>query len=246
MTAQQPDWDAVYVAGTPPPWDIGGPQPAFVRLADSGLLRGRVLDAGCGTGEHALLAAAHGADTVGVDVAPPAIRKAREKAAERGLPARFEVADSLNLGQLGMSFDTVIDCGLFHVFNDEDRVRYVTSLASVVRSGGCCYVLCFSDREPGDMGPRRCARTNSHRRSATAGSLPTSRRRSSRSTADPAPRRHRPGWPLSAGCDPPPRCQCAAGCCGPRGCGPHLAAELGDELGADGFDPRGAVQKLDP
>ncbi len=155
MTTQPPDWDAVYQAATPPPWDIGRPQPAFVRLADSGLLCGRVLDAGCGTGEHALLAAARGADAVGVDMSPRAIDHARAKAAERGVTARFEVADALNLGQLAMTFDTVIDSGLFHVFDDEARIRYVTSLATALKPGGRCYLMCFSDRQPGDWGPRR-------------------------------------------------------------------------------------------
>jgi cyclopropane fatty-acyl-phospholipid synthase-like methyltransferase len=152
---QPPDWDTVYVSDAPPPWDIGRPQPAFLRLADSGVLRGHVLDAGCGTGEHALMAAAHGADAVGVDVSSAAIARARAKAAERGLSARFEVADALDLGQLGMTFDTVIDSGLFHVFDDEGRARYVTSLASVLRSGGTCYLMCFSDLQEGTMGPRR-------------------------------------------------------------------------------------------
>ena len=54
-----------------------------------------------------------------------------------------------------MTFDTVIDSGLFHVFDDEVRARYVTSLASVLKSGGNCYLMCFSDRQPGDRGPRR-------------------------------------------------------------------------------------------
>jgi SAM-dependent methyltransferase len=150
-----PDWDAAYASGTPAPWDISRPQAAFVRLADSGLLCGRVLDAGCGTGEHALLAAAHGADAIGVDISPRAIGRAREKAAARGLAARFEVADALNLGQLGMTFDTIIDSGLFHVFDDQGRVGYVASLASALESGGSCYLMCFSDRQPGDFGPRR-------------------------------------------------------------------------------------------
>ena len=151
-----PGWDTVYAPGAaPPPWDIGRPQQAFLRLADRGLLSGRLLDAGCGTGEHALLAAARGAEAMGVDISPRAIAKARDKAAERGLPARFEVADVLNLGQLGMTFDTVIDSGVFHVFDDEDRARYVTSLGSVLRPDGCCYLMCFSDRKPGGYGPRR-------------------------------------------------------------------------------------------
>jgi cyclopropane fatty-acyl-phospholipid synthase-like methyltransferase len=148
-------WDEAYTTDTPPPWDIGRPQPAFVRLADDGRLRGQVLDAGCGRGEQALLAAAHGADAVGVDISPSAIEQARRKAAERGLTVRFEVADALNLGQLGLTFDTVIDCGLFHTFDDDGRARYVTSLASVLRAGGTCYLMCFSDRQPGEFGPRR-------------------------------------------------------------------------------------------
>jgi SAM-dependent methyltransferase len=148
-------WDDSYTGADPPPWDIGRPQQAFVRLADEGLLAGRVLDSGCGTGEHALLAASRGADVTGIDVAPTAIARARAKAAERGLRARFEVADSLNLEYLGQTFDTVIDSGVFHVFADEDRARYVASLAAVVRLGGTCHLMCFSDRQPGDWGPRR-------------------------------------------------------------------------------------------
>jgi SAM-dependent methyltransferase len=149
-----PSWDDAY-SGQAPPWDLGRPQPAFVRLAASGLLTGQALDAGCGTGEQTLLAASSGADALGVDVSPLAIERARGKAAARGIKARFEVADALNLAELGLTFDTVIDSGLFHVFDDESRARYVTSLASVLRPGGRLYLMCFSDRQPGTAGPRR-------------------------------------------------------------------------------------------
>lgn len=155
MTTVPHDWDSIYAGGQRPPWDIGRPQAAFVRLANQGLLSGALLDAGCGTGEHTLLAASYGADALGIDVALAAIERARHNASTRGLVARFEVADALALDPLGEVFDTVIDSGLFHVFDDAARTRYVTGLGSVVRSGGCCYLMCFSDLQPGDRGPRR-------------------------------------------------------------------------------------------
>ena len=150
-------WDAAYTAESPAPWDIGRPQPAFARLADAGRLTGRVLDVGCGTGEHALLAARHGADATGVDVAPAAIERARAKAAQRGLTVRFLVGDALDLEPVGLAgtIDTVIDSGVFHVFSDEDRPGYVAGLASVLKPGGVTYLMCFSNRQPGGFGPRR-------------------------------------------------------------------------------------------
>jgi len=150
------DFDAMY-AGSPP-WDIGRPQPAFLALATAGKLHGRVLDVGCGSGEHALMAAELGLDATGVDTAPTAIAIAERKAAERGLAVRFAVFDALDLGRLGGSFDTVLDSGLFHVFDDDDRARYIESLASATAPGSVYHLLCFSDREPGDWGPRRVSR----------------------------------------------------------------------------------------
>jgi SAM-dependent methyltransferase len=148
-----PDFDAAYT-GTPP-WDIGRPQPAFEDLARREGLAGKVLDVGCGTGEHALMAAALGLEVVGIDAAPRAIELAKQKAAGRGLPVRFIVWDALALESMGEQFGTVLDCGLFHVFDDGGRAAYVRSLSAAVASGGRYHMLCFSDRQPGDWGPRR-------------------------------------------------------------------------------------------
>lgn len=138
-----------------PPWDIGRAQPAFRAIADEGALRGRVLDAGCGTGEHALLAASLGFDATGIDGAPLAIDQAQAKARARGLDVRFIVGDVLELASFEERWDTVLDCGVFHVFDDDDRAAYVDSLAAVTPPGGRYFMLCFSDEQPGDDGPRR-------------------------------------------------------------------------------------------
>jgi SAM-dependent methyltransferase len=144
-------WDASYVEG-PAPWDVGRPQPAVVRLASEGAFAGAVLDAGCGSGENALHIASLGSPVLGVDVAETALALARAKAAERGIEVEFAWADAFELERLGRRFDTVLDCGLLHTFDVDERPRYVASLGSVTERGGTVYVLCFSDAGP-DTGP---------------------------------------------------------------------------------------------
>jgi len=144
-------WDASYYDG-PAPWDTGQPQPAVVRLASAGGFAGAVLDAGCGTGENALHVALLGLPVLGIDVAETALAIARAKADDRGINVEFAVADALQLERLGRKFATVMDCGLFHTFDGDERPRYVASLASVTEQGGTLYVLCFSDGGP-DTGP---------------------------------------------------------------------------------------------
>ena len=143
-----------------PPWDIGRPQPAFEALADAGEIAGPVLDAGCGTGENALFLAARGFEVVGVDAVEAAVEAARRKALARGLEAEFLVHDALALDGLGRRFATVVDSGLFHTFDDRERVRFVKSLAAALTLGGRYYVLCFSERElaRGRPAPRHSGR----------------------------------------------------------------------------------------
>jgi SAM-dependent methyltransferase len=148
-------WNASYLDG-PAPWDVG-PQPAVVRLAAQGAFTGAVLDAGCGTGENALHLASLGLSVLGVDVAETAVAMARGKADDRGIAVEFAVADALALERLGRRFGTVLDCGLFHTFDVEERPGYLASLASVTEPGGTLYLLCFSDEGP-DPGPHPVGR----------------------------------------------------------------------------------------
>jgi SAM-dependent methyltransferase len=139
-----------------PPWEISRPQQAILAVADR--ITGSVLDAGCGTGENALYFASRGQKVTGIDFLAEPIRLAERKAVERGLTATFRVMDALALKDLSEGFDSAIDSGLFHVFGDDDRRRYVEGLGSVLKPGGRLFLLCFSDAEPGDQGPRRVSR----------------------------------------------------------------------------------------
>jgi SAM-dependent methyltransferase len=142
------------------PWDIGRPQPTLVSIAEQ--VSGPVLDAGCGTGEHALFFAARGHHAVGIDFLEKAIDRARAKARERGVKVQFLVKDATALEGWDQRFMSVIDCGLFHCFSDDDRRRYVRGLAHVLEPGGRLFLLSFSDEEPGTDGPRRVTRQEVH------------------------------------------------------------------------------------
>ena len=147
-------FETKYAGGAP--WDIGRPQKVFVEAADQ--IGGRVLDAGCGTGDNALFFAGRGNTVTGIDFLEEPIKRARRKAEERGVAVTFLVKDALNLADWSERFDNVIDCGLFHVFSDEDRNKYVAGLATVLKAGGKLFMVCFSDEEPGTEGPRRVSK----------------------------------------------------------------------------------------
>lgn len=73
---------------------------------------------------------------LGVDVAETALAIARAKADDREITVEFAAADAFQLERLGRTFATVLDCGLFHTFDGDERPRYVASLASVTVSDG--------------------------------------------------------------------------------------------------------------
>ncbi len=148
------DFQAMYAGKAP--WDIGRPQKPFIDVADQ--ITGSILDAGCGTGDTALFFAGRGCKVTGIDFLEGPIQRAKRKAVERGLSATFLVKDALTLKDWTERFDNVIDSGLFHVFSDDDRRRYGEGLATVLKPDGQVFLICFSDEEPGNQGPRRVSK----------------------------------------------------------------------------------------
>jgi 2-polyprenyl-3-methyl-5-hydroxy-6-metoxy-1,4-benzoquinol methylase len=135
-------YDAAYTGV--PNWDIGRPQRSFVYLVEAGLVRGPVLDVGCGTGELSLFLARQGFKVLGIDLSAAAIEQARAKAHWRRVDAAFLEWDALYLDRLaaaGFSFGTVVDSAMYHLLRDDERDRLVNGLGTVVRSGGLYCVL---------------------------------------------------------------------------------------------------------
>jgi 2-polyprenyl-3-methyl-5-hydroxy-6-metoxy-1,4-benzoquinol methylase len=137
------------------PWDTGHPQSEIKRLAESGEIKGAVLDVRCGAGENALYIAQKGFRVTGIDSEPTVIAKAMLEAAARNVKVPFFAFDALHLGCLGMVFDTVIDTGLFYVYSDFEKKIFVNSLAQALKKGGQYHMLCISELEKGSFGPRR-------------------------------------------------------------------------------------------
>ena len=99
------------------------------------------------------MAAELGLEAWGIDTSPRAIKLAREKASARGLAADFRAWDALDLQGLREPFGTVVDSGLFHIFERDERERFVESLRHAVASGGRYVMLCFSESVRMGFGP---------------------------------------------------------------------------------------------
>ncbi len=136
-------------------WETGRPQPEVVTLSRVGGIGGVVLDAGCGTGENAIYLAKVGLTVIGADLAPRAVQIARRKASARGQTVEFAVCDARSLPFPVETFDTVLDSGLYHVFDEAGKTRYEQCLRRVVRPGGLVHIIVWSEEQPGQEGPAR-------------------------------------------------------------------------------------------
>jgi ubiquinone/menaquinone biosynthesis C-methylase UbiE len=149
------DWNEAY-EGTPP-WDIGHPQSVFEALIKDGeITHGRALDIGCGRGDNAIMLAINGCDVTGIDIVEDAITDAKTKSIIHHVKVNFVVGNALQMDRLFMEaeFDFVIDSGLFNAMTDEERPVFAQQVRRVLKPGGKYFMLCFSDKEPGDYGPR--------------------------------------------------------------------------------------------
>ena len=142
------------------PWQIDRPQPEVLKLIEEGKFESPVLDIGCGAGDNAIELARRGYRVLGMDLVPEALRMARQKAEMAALtqPPEFILGDAARLAESGVEAETVLDCALFHIFEDEERPAYVHGLESVLSPGGRLHILSFSELETREPGPRRLSR----------------------------------------------------------------------------------------
>jgi len=101
----------------------------------------RVLDAGCGEGVLACLAAAKGARVVGAEISGGNIEGARELAVEMGVEVEWVQADAENLPFADRSFEMVISSHVLEHLPDMDKglseIRRITDSAAVIAMPTC-------------------------------------------------------------------------------------------------------------
>ena len=137
------------------PWDTGRPQPAIIKLAEAGQIRGSVLDVGCGTGENVLYLAAQRPRSLGYRLRACCHRAGQGQSCGAKNQRPFSRGERLGAWQARQAVrhgDRL--WAVPHVL-DEERSIFVRSLSAVLRAGGSLYLLCFSDEQPGTEGPRR-------------------------------------------------------------------------------------------
>jgi SAM-dependent methyltransferase len=130
------DWEARYQAGDMP-WEKGEASPGLVDFlaAHPDLKRGTVCVPGCGTGHDVRAWARAGFDLHGCDIAPSAVRIARQRTEEAGLKARIELADFL-MDVPPFTFDWVFEHTLFCAINPAERDNYVKAVLRWLKPDG--------------------------------------------------------------------------------------------------------------
>jgi SAM-dependent methyltransferase len=129
------DWEARYQTGDMP-WEKGKASPGLVDFLASHpeLPRGTVGVPGCGTGHDARAWAKAGFEAHGYDIAPSAVRQARDRTPP-GLKADFAQRDFLR-DEPPFRFDWIFEHTLFCAIEPKDRDQYVKAVLRWLKPGG--------------------------------------------------------------------------------------------------------------
>lgn len=144
------DWEQRYRRGETR-WEKGSPAPPLTEFLARRPMMGDVLVPGCGTGHDVRAIAACGASVLGIDIAPSAIRIAREHPRVRD--ERYEIGDFLQPGAPFGHFDWLFEHTLFCAIDVDRRQDYASAVVGSLRPGGFFLAIFYLDpahTEPGE------------------------------------------------------------------------------------------------
>ena len=129
------EWEQRYLSGDTP-WEKGSPSPGLEDfLAQNEIPRGAVLVPGCGTGHDVRAWAKAGFNVTGYDLAPSAIRLAKESTQAAGLSADFVLGNFL-ADLPPKRFDWIFEHTLFCAIDPGQRADYVAAVRRWLTPGG--------------------------------------------------------------------------------------------------------------
>jgi len=148
-------WDSAYRGGRRPGWDVGRPSTKLIAAVEEGTIKpGRAVVLGCGTGTNAIYLAKNGFDVTGIDIAPTALVRAKEKADKAGVKVRWLLADVTAPPKI-RPFDFIFDRGCYHGVRRSNAAGYVKSLIRLSKPGTQALILAGNANEERHYGPPR-------------------------------------------------------------------------------------------
>ncbi len=133
-----------------PPWDSGiSPPELFEFMANHPA--GSAIDLGCGTGTNVVTLAQHGWQVTGIDFAPRAIHRAKQKVRAAGLSAQLQVGDVTHLNGITGPFELALDLGCFHGL--QNKAAYLDEMNRVLSKGGFWLMYGFFKSAADQPGP---------------------------------------------------------------------------------------------
>lgn len=148
------DWNDRYLENDTP-WDKGEAAPPLLEYLKKNRIEGSVLIPGCGTGHDSRVLAAHGANALGIDVAPLAIEKAKSYPAPSSGTVSYALGDFFSpelQEKLSRNFDYVFEHTCFCAIDPSMRESYAKAASIALKPGGQLIGIFFTHLES-DGGP---------------------------------------------------------------------------------------------
>ena len=111
------------------------------------LCKGRLLDAGCGSGKYSIPLQMRGFEVVGVDVSPDALKMAAKGSVCRELDIKFLAADICHLPFPDASFDVIWCYGVLQHLLSYERELAISEFSRLLRSGGRLFLEVFGEED---------------------------------------------------------------------------------------------------
>jgi SAM-dependent methyltransferase len=111
------------------------------------LCKGRLLDAGCGSGKYSIPLQMRGFDVIGVDVSPGALEMAAKGSVCRKLEIKFLAADICHLPFPANSFDIIWCYGVLQHLLSAERELAINEFRRLLGRNGILFIEVFGEED---------------------------------------------------------------------------------------------------